>query len=53
MLIAKNQEAEREDTEIDFIQQVDTDRHALNPDHDEHLYLPVVSDNQIEIKSKQ
>ena len=31
---------------------MDTDRQALNPDHDEHLYLPVTSDNQIEIKSK-
>jgi len=26
--------SEREDTEIDFIQQVDTDRQALNPNHD-------------------
>ena len=45
-------DGEREDTEIDFIQQVDTDRQALNPDHDKHLHIPVVSENQIEIKSK-
>lgn len=48
----KDHQSEREDTEIDFIQQVDTDRQALNPDHDVNLYQPVNSDNQIQIQSK-
>ena len=41
----KDHQSEREDTEIDFIQQVDTDRQALNPNHDVNLYQPVNSEN--------
>ena len=44
-------EVDREDTEIDFIQQIDTDRHQHVVDENEQLCLPVTSENQIEIKS--
>lgn len=49
--INAERKSEREDTEIDFIQQVDTDRQA-NQEQDGDLYLPVNSENQIQIKSK-
>jgi hypothetical protein len=51
-LIENHKEAEREDTEIDFIQQIDTDREPIISNNEGELYLPVVSDNQIQINSK-
>lgn len=47
----EERKSEREDTEIDFIQQVDTDRQA-NQEDDVDLALPVNNENQIQITSK-